>query len=132
MPKVSEMIQSKFLRKEDIDDDLIVTCKTVTLEDMPGDGDEKRWVLSFRELPKAMVLNATTIRVLAKAFGEDSDSWTGKKVTLYVDPNVSFKGQVVGGLRLRPIRPKAAGLAKLAATGTDDGEPFNDDIPYGD
>lgn len=132
MPRVSEMIVSKFLRKEDIDDDVIVTCKSVALEDMPGEGDEKRWVLMFRELPKGLVLNTTTIRVLAKAFGENSDDWTGQKVTLYVDPNVSFKGQVVGGLRLRPMKAKAAALAKLAATGTDDGEPFNDDIPYGD
>lgn len=129
MPKVSEMIVSKFLRKEDIDDDIIVTCKSVALEDMPGEAGEQRWVLMFRELPKGLVLNTTTIRVLAKAFGEDSDSWIGKKVTLYVDPNVSFKGQVVGGLRLRPMKPKAA-IAKLAATGTDNGEPFDDAIPY--
>jgi hypothetical protein len=134
MPKVSEMIVSKFLRKEDIDDDLIVTCKNVALEDMPGEAGEQRWVLMFRELPKGLVLNATTIRVLAKAYGDDTESWKGQKVSLYVDPNVSFRGQVVGGLRLRPLRGKgaAAAVAKLAAVGGDDCEPFSDDIPYGD
>jgi len=123
MPKVSEMIVSKFLRKEDLDDDLVVTCKAVTLEDMPGDGREQRWVLAFRELPKGLVLNSTMIRVLAKAFGDDSADWSGQKVTLYVDPNVAFKGQVVGGLRVRPIRGKSA--VKLAGAA----EPFNDELP---
>ncbi len=113
MPKVSEMIQSKFLRKDDVDDDVIVTIKDVSLEDMPGDSGEQRWVLAFRELPKGLVLNTTSIRVLEKAFGQDSDDWRGQKVSLYVDPNVSFKGQVVGGLRLRPLKAKAPKAAQL-------------------
>jgi len=123
MPKVSEMIQSKFLRKEDVDDELIVTIKDVVLEDMPGDGDERRWCLQLKELPKAMVLNSTTIRVLEKAYGADTDAWRSQKVVLYVDPNVSFRGQVVGGLRLRPQKAKAR-PAKAPA------EEFNDEIPY--
>jgi hypothetical protein len=113
MPKVSEMIVSKFLRKEDLDDELIVTLKTVELEDMPGDAHEQRWVLYFRELPKGLVLNTTTIRVLEKAYGPDSDDWTGKKAALYVDPNVSFKGQIVGGLRLRPMKPQKPAAAAV-------------------
>lgn len=113
MPKVSEMIQSKFLRKDDVDDDVIVTIKDVSLEDMPGDSGDQRWVLAFRELPKGLVLNTTSIRVLEKAFGQDSDDWRGQKVSLYVDPNVSFKGQVVGGLRLRPLKAKAPKAAQL-------------------
>lgn len=121
MPKVSEMISSKFLRKEDIEDDIVVTAKHVALEDMPGDDGEKRWVLSFRELSKGLVLNTTTIRTLEKAYGGDTDGWVGKKVTLYVDPNVSFRGQVVGGLRLRPVKPKLAPVAPP--------EDFNDEIP---
>ena len=107
MPKVSEMIQSKYLRKEDVEEDLIVSIKDCVLETMPGDGREQRWVLLFRELPKGLVLNATVIRVLEKAYGNDSDLWIGKKVVLYVDPSVSFRGQVVGGLRVRPMKPQA-------------------------
>jgi hypothetical protein len=105
MPKVGEMIISKFMRKDDVEDEVCVTVKNVQLEDMPGDDGEKRWTLSFRELPKALPLNTTTIRVLEKAYGPDSDDWIGKKVTLYVDPHVAFKGQIVGGLRLRPLKP---------------------------
>jgi len=121
------MIQSKFLRKEDLDDDLIVTIKTVKLEDMPGDDGEQRWVVHFRELPKGLVLNVTTIRTLESAFGSDTDQWLGNKVELYVDPGVSYKGKVVGGLRLRARKSKMPALAALA--GKPAQEDFNDEIP---
>jgi len=125
--KVSQMIQSKFMRKEDIDDDTPATIKSLKLEDMPGDSGEQRWVLHFREQSKGMVLNTTTIRVLEKTFGDESDDWTGKKVILYVDPNVTFKGQVVGGLRLRPVK-SAAKPAQLVAAAAP-AEEFDDQIP---
>ncbi|MDT8320746.1 MAG: hypothetical protein RQ826_09510 [Xanthomonadales bacterium] len=100
--KVNQMIESKYLRKEDIDADTTVTLGEVTRESMPN-GDQ-RFVLHFPEYEKGLVMNTTTIRVLADAFGGDTDHWKGQKAVLYVDPNVSFKGQVVGGLRLRPIK----------------------------
>lgn len=106
MAKVSDMVLSRFLRKEDLDDDLLVTVKSVKLEDMPGDDGERRWVAYFRELPKGLVLNVTTIRTLESAFGGDTDDWIGAKVTLFVDPGVQFKGKVVGGVRLRPHKAK--------------------------
>ncbi len=126
MPKTSEMIQSKFLRKEDFDEDQILTIANTKLEPMQGNAAETRWVLYFREMPKGMVLNTTSIRVLEKAFGDDSDDWNGKKVKVYVDPNVSFQGRVVGGLRLMPPRStKEAPKAAPSAT-----EEFDDDIPF--
>lgn len=134
MPKVSEMIVSKFLRKEDFEDgDQILTIKGVRLEDMPGGDGQQKWVLYFRELPKGMALNSTTIRVLEKGYGDDSDLWVGKKALVYVDPNVTFKGQLTGGLRLRtqkvaaaPVQPPT--VAQQASTAAH--EEFSDDIPF--
>lgn len=123
MPKVSEMIVSKFLRKEDFDEDRILTIRTVKLEDMPGDGGEQKWVLYFREEAKGMALNVTTIRVLEAAYGPDSDDWTGKRVMVYVDPNVSFGGKIVGGLRLRTPKKAPANPPPVE-------EGFNDDVPF--
>ena len=130
MPYVNEMIESKFLRKEDIEDDLVVTIKTLTLEDMPGDENKQRWVLVFTELPKGLVLNTTMIRVLEKAFGRHTDQWLNQRVTLYVDMSVAFKGQVVGGLRVRPLKAKTtkAAMEALAAKKPPP-EDFNDEIP---
>lgn len=126
------MIQSKFLRKEDFDEDRVLTIKGVKLEDMPGDDGQQKWVLYFREEPKGMALNITTIRVLEQAYGGDSDEWIGNKVKVYVDPNVSFGGKIVGGLRLRiskvTPKPAAAPAPQAEAPRTDDG--FDDDIPF--
>lgn len=126
MPKVSEMIVSKFLRKEDFEEDRVMTVKGVKLEDMPGENSDQKWVLYFREEAKGMALNTTTIRVLENAFGDDSDMWIGKRVMVYVDPNVSFGGRVIGGLRLRV--PKPAAKAAVAAPAAD--PEFDDDIPF--
>lgn len=128
MPKVSEMVQSKYLRKEDIDDDTPATIKGVRLEDLgKEDSKEQRWVIYFKQLQKGMVLNVTTIRVLESAYGDDTDAWVGKQILLYVDPNVSFQGRVVGGLRVRVPRAKTA--APLASQAPKDDE-FQDDVPF--
>jgi hypothetical protein len=130
VPKVSEMIVSKFLRKEDFEDgDQILTIKGVKLEDMPGGEGQQKWVLYFRELPKGMALNSTTIRVLEKGYGDDSDLWVGKKALVYVDPNVTFKGQLTGGLRLR-TQKAAAGAAAPAPAAAAAEEGFDDGIPF--
>lgn len=129
MPKVKDMIVSKFLRKEDFDEDRVMTIKSCSLEDMPGDQGDQKWVLFFREEQKGMALNITSIRVLEQAFGDDTDHWVGNKVKVYVDPNVSFQGKVVGGLRLMPPRKKPAPVAPPPLA-TDHGDDFDDDIPF--
>jgi len=118
------MIQSKFLRKEDFEEDAVCTIRGVKLEEMQGNSSETRWVLYFKELQKGMVLNTTTIRVLEQAFGDDSDAWVSQKVMVYVDPNVSFQGRIVGGLRLRT--PKKTAPVKTAPPP----EEFDDQIPF--
>jgi hypothetical protein len=129
MPKVSEMIQSKFLRKEDFEEDRVMTIRGIKLEDMPGDDGTQKWVLYFKEEAKGMALNVTTIRVLEAAFGDDSDAWMGKRVMVYVDPNVSFGGRVVGGIRLRAPKKTAAPVSKATEPPQADRE-FDDDIPF--
>lgn len=125
--KTSQMIVSKFLRKEDFDDDQICTIRGIKQENVgKEDSPEMRWTLYFTEHQKAMVLNVTSIRVLEAAFGDESDDWKGKKVTVYVDPNVSFQGRVVGGLRLRPIKEKVSKAAQ-----TEPPDDFDkDEIPF--
>lgn len=63
----------------------------------------------FNEPIKPWVLNATnaaTIRRLGN-FGTDVDTWKDLTIELYIDPNVKMKGQVVGGVRIKPMLPKA-------------------------
>lgn len=128
MALVKDMIQSKFLRKEDFDEDQVCTIRDCKLENVGKEDDaEQRWVLYFREREKGMVLNVTTIRVLEQAYGGDSDHWVGNKVMVYVDPNVSFGGKVVGGLRLRT--PKKQSVKAPTPPPADD-EFDNEKIPF--
>ena len=131
MAKVSEMIVSKFLKKEDFDEDMVATIKGVKLEDVGNQG-EQRWVLYFRELAKGLVLNVTTIRVLEGAYGDDSDGWVGKRVQIYVDPSVSFQGRMTGGLRLRVSKAKAPAPAPQPVQPSAHANEFEDDqeIPF--
>lgn len=43
------------------------------------------------------------IRILAAAWGRDSDAWVGKYAQIYCDPDVIYAGQKVGGIRIRAL-----------------------------
>jgi hypothetical protein len=73
-----------------------------------GADPEMKWCMTFIEIDKPLVLNTTNIQLAEKICGsDDTDHWRGKRVVLYVDPNVSFQGKLVGGIRLRAPKPSA-------------------------
>lgn len=107
MAKIGEMIESKYLKQSDVDDEVTVTVEKVGKANVAREGDEPeyKWLCRFKELPKPLVLNATNIKRLAKACdSDDTDDWIGKRVILYVDPDIEFGGNVVGGLRIRAMK----------------------------
>lgn len=62
----------------------------------------------FKEKIKPMVLNATNCKVV-KSFCKNSpfvEDWKNVVVTLYIDPNVTMRGELVGGLRISKVQPK--------------------------
>lgn len=134
MPNINQMASSKYLKTADVPDPVIVTVQGVKQVNLAKEDEapELKWAIKFRELDKPMVLNATNIHVAAKVFQSDeTDEWRGKEIILYTDPNVSFGGQVVGGLRFRgqekaPVKaaPKAAG------GGTSGFDDLDSDIPF--
>ena len=64
-------------------------------------------VVYFCEKIKPMVVNATNGKQIAKfansGFVED---WKNIRVQLYIDKSVKMKGEVTGGIRIRPQQPK--------------------------
>lgn len=144
MPRIHEMIDSKFLKKEDAGTGILVTIKGVEKRDVGTEAEpEQKWVLLLEE-QKPLVLNSTNLALLEKALGsDDSDEWMGQKVVLYNDENVSFGGKLTGGVRVdvnrtkryiektREGAPAGTGLKPPAqtkpATKFDD---FADDIPF--
>jgi len=111
MPHINEFKQSKFLKKEDVGSGVQVTISGVSELNVAKEGAEPelKWCLTFHETEKPMVLNSTNAQIIAKSLGsEQTDDWHGKKIVLYNDPNVSFAGKVMGGIRVRAPQIQAA------------------------
>ena len=133
MARVGDMIESKYLKQTDVHDETLVTVVKVGKANVAREGDEPefKWLIRFKEFTKPMVLNSTNIKRLARACGDDTDEWTGKQVMLYVDPDVEFAGNVVGGLRVRGL-PKAQPETRQVKDAPNGGK-FDDmmsDIPF--
>ena len=104
MPRINDMIDSKFLKKEDVDPPVLATIKDVTQHDvsMENKPEELKWCLEFQENLKPMVLNSTNMRLIEAMTGSDlTDDWLGKNIVLFNDPTISFGGKITGGIRVR-------------------------------
>lgn len=106
--KISEMLASNWLRKEDLSDPVggeVFTIRKLT-EELVGQDQQSKWAVHWKERDvQPMLLNKTNLRLLAAMLGDDTDGWIGKEVEVYHDPSISYGGQLVGGLRVRPPRP---------------------------
>jgi hypothetical protein len=134
MTRTSEMIQSNYLKKEDVGEDgTIVTVRSFERVNVAqkGEAPDEKWTMQFDEFEKPMVLNSTNIKLAEKALGSDeTDDWIGKKLIVYNDPNVSFGKELVGGIRIKAYR-KAAPPRELPTkqrqSEADDDARFGDD-----
>lgn len=137
MPNISEMRESKFLKKEDVGRGSLGTISGVTQMNvaMEGAGKEMKWCLTFSEIDKPLVLNQTNIQLCAQICGsEDTDHWIGKQVVLYTDPNVSYQGKLIGGIRLRAPKqthtPAPVPVSRGATVPAGAVAVVEDDIPF--
>lgn len=91
MPNMNDMFPSKYLRADDLRGpngrgwrEFELAIRSVDLEEMGGEANEKKWVLHFERAEKGMVLNRTNAQSIVDAYGEDSDTWIGERVVLFV------------------------------------------------
>jgi hypothetical protein len=108
---ISKMTESKYLKQDDVGDGKLVTIKGITRTNVAREDDEPeyKYTMAFQETDKPLVLNTTNIQLCARACGsDDTDDWVGKKIVLYTDPNVSYAGKLVGGIRIRAPKGAAA------------------------
>ena len=114
MPKMHQMFPSRWLAAADLEDqDRTYTITDVTQE-LIGQGEDQdhKWVVSFREVDKGLVLNKTNATSQASCLGDDTDDWLGRKVVLY-STEVQFSGRMVEAIRVREKATRQ--LAKQAA-----------------
>lgn len=62
----------------------------------------------FQENIKPLVLNVTNANQVKKFAGGSAfvEDWKDITVELYIDSSVKMKGEVVGGVRIRPLKPQ--------------------------
>lgn len=124
---INDMKESRYVRKDDVGDGVIVTITGLTEENlaMENQPPEMKWVVHFKENIKPLVMNSTNAQLCAKALGSpETDDWIGKQIILFNDPNVSFGGKLTGGVRIRKNQQQApVPVAPAANT-------LNDDIPF--
>ena len=127
--KLGQMTESKYLKQSDVPQPMLVTITGFSKVNVAqqDEAPENKWTLGFAEFDKPLVLNTTNIQLLGVATGtDDTDEMVGRKIVLYTDPNVSYGGKLVGGLRIRAVRQKVqAAPVPVAADPFDD-----DDIPF--
>lgn len=109
MPKISELAESNYLKKEDCGlDGIIVTIDKVSRKNLAKEGEqaEYKYLLHFQEDLKPLVLNATNGELIAAIAKDDEmDNWTGTEICLYSDPSIMFGGKRVGGIRVKDPNP---------------------------
>jgi hypothetical protein len=117
---IAGLKQSKFLTRADVGKGSLVTIKQIFQENVAKEGapEEFKWCISFDETEKPMVLNSTNGQIIASiVHSDETDTWVGHKVVLYDDPNVSFGGKLVGGIRVRAPRNQPATPAQAPTHG---------------
>lgn len=110
MPKISEEFNNNFIKAEELDRPITFTIDEVEIVEFneDGGGKKKKVVVTFKGKDrKKLVLNATRREVMVELFGDDTDDWIGRKVTLNKGKTM-FAGKRVDTIEVkewvRPVR----------------------------
>lgn len=120
MPDVRKLFDKAYIYAYDLEGrDVTVTIERVIGGTLVGTGGKsnKKPIVFFKGTEKGLALNITNARTIAGLYGGfDSETWIGKKITLYAT-TTSFGSQTVDCIRIRNVVPKGKG------------EPIRSDVP---
>ena len=130
--KVSQLFPSKYVKSTDLSGKTVtLTIAKLVVEEM-GHGSEKerKPVLYFQKATKGLVLNRTNAMTIAGLYGDESDEWTGKRISIYPTRVRAF-GAMQDTIRVReeiPAQPRAQAQAAQTedAAEIDDVEDYTD------
>jgi hypothetical protein len=113
MPKLSEIFPSRYLKAGvDVteDEDLTVVIKSVEFEEFEENGRKtSKPVLYFKGQAKGMVVNKTNAGTIAALYGDDTDDWEGRAITLCC-MEVQGPNGMVDSIRVKKKMPKMPAL----------------------
>lgn len=73
---------------------------------VPGTSQkERKPLVHFVGKKKPMVLNTTNAKAIAAMYGNNTDDWAGKPISIYAT-KTTFAGEEVDCIRVRPTPPK--------------------------
>lgn len=85
-------------------EDLLAGPVTVTVESVTGGSAEQPVNVNLVEFPgRPYRPSKTQRRVLVKLWGAESSVYSGRRMTLYRDPDVKFGGIKVGGIKISHV-----------------------------
>ena len=98
--KSTDVFPSEYLRAADLKGrDVTVTMDSMETKDI---GSDHKPVLYFKNAEKGLVMNKTNWNMIAEIYGDESDDWMGKKITLY-PTRVDFQGKRVDAIRVKAV-----------------------------
>jgi hypothetical protein len=80
--------------------ELIAGPRTFTIESVSAGSPEQPVQIKLAEFPRVWRPSKGMRRVLAAGWGVKATEWTGRRVTLYFDPDVTFGKDRTGGTRI--------------------------------
>ena len=101
--KTKDLFPGRFVCAEDLTGPTTVKIDRVVLEDvrdLQHNREAKKPVAYFAGAQKGLLLNRTNWKAIARAYGNESDAWKGKTVTLTVEDVEAF-GEVWPAIRVK-------------------------------
>lgn len=130
--KISQLFPSKFVKAADLNGKTVtLTIAKLVVEELGhGPDKERKPVLYFQKATKGMVLNRTNAMTIAALYGDESDEWEGKRISIYPTRIRAF-GSMQDTIRVReeiPAQPRVqpAHMAIEEAAEIDDVEDVTD------
>ncbi len=133
---INEAFPSDYLKASDLNGkDVSVTIQSADLIEFgKGREAEEKLLLTFAGKKKGLICNKTNAKTIAKLYGDDTDGWVGKPIT--IGPReVEFQGDQVWAIRVSlraPGAPEKAKTAPVAAPepSDNDGGGVDDDVGF--
>jgi hypothetical protein len=105
MPNVAQLFPSKYLAAIDLNgNDHDVKIQSLTPSEEVGQKKDKKPIVYFEGITKGLVLNKTNAKRIVKLYGNETDNWIGKTITLYPS-ECDYGDETVPCIRVRPEAP---------------------------
>ena len=107
--RMRDALPGRYLTGDDLDGDVTVVVERVVMEpfrDPKTRQETRKPVMYFQRAKRGLIVNRTNWRAVADLYGDESDNWKGKRITL-TPTMVDAYGRQTKAVRVRPVRPPA-------------------------